>query len=120
MRAACKIVASAPPNVSRMGDRLQAIGFLERLPGPDNRREIALRLTTAGKRHPQRIRQQRESMLHQATNSMPSTERRALRTRRASDTAHRHRRGTRQTPCPLRSLNPLHWPTGQARRGSVK
>ncbi|WP_328863037.1 MarR family winged helix-turn-helix transcriptional regulator [Streptomyces sp. NBC_00306] len=78
MRAMCKIVASAPPNVSRMCDRLQAIGFLERLPCPDNRREITLRLTTAGKRHLQRLRQQRESMLHQAINSMPSTERRAL------------------------------------------
>ncbi|WP_443059993.1 MarR family winged helix-turn-helix transcriptional regulator [Streptomyces sp. NBC_00467] len=78
MRALCESVASSPPNVSRMCDRLQAIGFLERLPCPDSRREITLRLTTAGKRHLQHLRQLRESTLHHAINGMPSTERRAL------------------------------------------
>ncbi|MFD7205055.1 MarR family winged helix-turn-helix transcriptional regulator [Streptomyces sp. NPDC059893] len=78
MRTLCHQLASAPPTVTRMCDRLQAIGFLERMPSPDSGREIALRLTAAGKRHLQRIREQRDSMLHQAINNMPSTERRAL------------------------------------------
>lgn len=78
MRTLCHQLASAPPTVTRMCDRLQAIGFLERMPSPDSGREIALRLTAAGKRHLQRIREQRDSMLHEAINNMPSTERRAL------------------------------------------
>ncbi|WP_406256787.1 MarR family winged helix-turn-helix transcriptional regulator [Streptomyces chartreusis] len=78
MRTVCHQLSSAPPTVTRMCDRLQAIGFLERMPSPDSGREIALRLTTAGKRHLQRIRERRDSMLHQAISNMPSTERRAL------------------------------------------
>ena len=78
MRAVCKLLAASPPNVSRMCDRLQATGFLERLPCPDSGREITLRLTTAGKRHLERIREQRKSMLHRAIHNMPSVERRAL------------------------------------------
>ncbi|MGW1614660.1 MarR family winged helix-turn-helix transcriptional regulator [Streptomyces sp. NPDC002285] len=78
MRTVCHQLSSAPPTVTRMCDRLQAIGFLERMPSPDSGREIALRLTTAGKRHLQRIRERRDSMLHQAISNMPSTEGRAL------------------------------------------
>jgi len=80
MRTVCQRLASAPPTVTRMCDRLQAIGFLERLPSPDNGREIALRLTPTGKEHLQRIREQRDTMLHQAIDNMPPTERRALAT----------------------------------------
>ncbi|MEU8841543.1 MarR family transcriptional regulator [Streptomyces roseus] len=78
MRTVCQQLASAPPTVTRMCDRLQAIGFLERMASPDSGREVALRLTTAGKRHLQRIREQRDSMLHRAINNMPPSERRAL------------------------------------------
>ncbi|MER6639022.1 MarR family winged helix-turn-helix transcriptional regulator [Streptomyces microflavus] len=78
MRTVCERLASAAPTVTRMCDRLQAIGFLERLPSPDNGREITLRLTPTGKRHLQRIREQRDAMLHQAIDRMPLTERHAL------------------------------------------
>ncbi|MFF3176934.1 MarR family winged helix-turn-helix transcriptional regulator [Streptomyces sp. NPDC057900] len=78
MRTVCQRLASAPPTVTRMCDRLQAIGFLERLPSPDNGREIVLCLTAAGKEHLQRIREQRDSMLHQAINNMSTIDRRAL------------------------------------------
>ncbi len=78
MRAVCERLASAPPTVTRMCDRLQAIGFLERLPSPDNGREITLRLTPTGRRHLQRIREQRDTMLHRAIDNMPTTELRAL------------------------------------------
>lgn len=78
MRAVCQQLASAPPTVTRMCDRLQAIGFLERIPCPGNGREIALRLTPTGKEHLHRIREQRDTMLHQAIGNMPPAERRAL------------------------------------------
>ncbi|MEU2074780.1 MarR family transcriptional regulator [Streptomyces sp. NPDC013489] len=78
MRTVCHLLAAAPPTVTRMCDRLQAIGYLERMPSPDSGREIALRLTGAGKRHLQRIREQRDSVLHEAIDKMTSTERRAL------------------------------------------
>ncbi|MFJ6700591.1 MarR family winged helix-turn-helix transcriptional regulator [Streptomyces sp. NPDC091272] len=78
MRVVCQLMASSAPNVSRMCDRLQAVGFLERLPCPDSGREITLRLSPAGKRHLHRIREQREDMLHDAIDSMPAGERRAL------------------------------------------
>ncbi|MFJ3582829.1 MarR family winged helix-turn-helix transcriptional regulator [Streptomyces sp. NPDC090127] len=78
MRAVCHRLAASPPNVSRMCDRLQALGFLERLPCPGNGREVTLRLSPAGKRHLQRIREKREAMLHHAIHTMPTGERRAL------------------------------------------
>ncbi|MFI5805953.1 MarR family winged helix-turn-helix transcriptional regulator [Streptomyces sp. NPDC051561] len=78
MRAVCQLLAASPPNVTRLCDRLQAAGFLERLPCPDSGREITLRLSPAGKRHLQRIREQRESMLHDAIDHLAVDERRAL------------------------------------------
>lgn len=78
MRTVCQRLASAAPTVTRMCDRLQAIGFLERLPSPDNGREITLQLTPTGKKHLQRIREQRDAMLHQAIDNMPAAERHAL------------------------------------------
>ncbi len=80
MRTVCQRLASAPPTVTRMCDRLQAIGFLERLPSPTNGREITLQLTHTGKKHLGRIREQRDAMLHQAINHMPPTQRHALAT----------------------------------------
>ncbi|MFI8232696.1 MarR family winged helix-turn-helix transcriptional regulator [Streptomyces sp. NPDC085900] len=78
MRAVCHLLASSPSNVSRMCDRFQATGFLERLPCPQSGREVTLRLSPTGTRHLQRVREQREAMLHQAINNMPAGERRAL------------------------------------------
>ncbi|MFH9137417.1 MarR family winged helix-turn-helix transcriptional regulator [Streptomyces sp. NPDC017524] len=78
MRTVCQRLASAPPTVTRMCDRLQAIGFLERLPCPDNGREIILRLTPTGREHLQRIREQRDAMLHRAIAGMSPGERGAL------------------------------------------
>lgn len=78
MRALCERLATAPPSVTRMCDRLQAIGFLERLPCPDSGREVTLRLTAAGQAHIRRIREEREDMLHLAITSMSHADRRAL------------------------------------------
>ncbi|GAA2779321.1 MarR family winged helix-turn-helix transcriptional regulator [Streptomyces showdoensis] len=78
MRTVCQLLASSPPNITRMCDRLQAVGFLERLPCPDSGREVVLRLTPAGKRHLQGIRERREATLHEAVHNMPLNERHAL------------------------------------------
>lgn len=40
MRTVCHLLAASPPSVSRMCDRLQAIGFIERMPCPDSGREV--------------------------------------------------------------------------------
>ncbi|MFC9058375.1 MarR family winged helix-turn-helix transcriptional regulator [Streptomyces sp. NPDC057074] len=80
MRTVCQLLASAPSTVTRMCDRLQAVGFLERLPCPGNGREVILRLTPAGTRHLLRIREQRDRVLHRAISNMPSAERHALAT----------------------------------------
>ncbi|MFG3318139.1 MarR family winged helix-turn-helix transcriptional regulator [Streptomyces sp. NPDC048171] len=80
MRTVCQLLASAPSTVTRMCDRLQAIGFLERLPCPGNGREVILQLTPAGSRHLLRIRERRDGVLHRAIGNMPATERRALAT----------------------------------------
>ncbi len=78
MRTLCHLLASSPPNVSCMCDRLQTLGFLERLPCPDNGREFALRLSAAGRSHLRRVREERENMLHEAIHGMAAPERRAL------------------------------------------
>ncbi|MCW8098353.1 MarR family winged helix-turn-helix transcriptional regulator [Streptomyces tauricus] len=78
MRVVCEQLAAAPPSVSRLCDRLQAIGFLERLPCPASGREVVLRLTAAGRAHLRRVREQRETMLRRAMDAMSDAERRAL------------------------------------------
>ncbi|MFH8462704.1 MarR family winged helix-turn-helix transcriptional regulator [Streptomyces sp. NPDC017991] len=78
MRVVCEQLAAAPPSVSRLCDRLQAIGFLERLPCPASGREVTLRLTAAGRTHLRRVREQRETMLRQAMDAMSDAERHAL------------------------------------------
>ncbi|MFC5902695.1 MarR family winged helix-turn-helix transcriptional regulator [Streptomyces zhihengii] len=78
MRKACTLLASSPSNVSRLCDRLQAMGFLERRPCPGSRREITLQLTDAGKTHLRGIREKRDTMLHRAIGNLSPTERRAL------------------------------------------
>lgn len=78
MRTLCRRLAAAQPSVSRLCDRLQALGFVERLPSPENRREVTLRLTGAGETHLRHIREQRRRMLHHAIDAMPKADRRAL------------------------------------------
>lgn len=78
MRVVCEQLAAAPPSVSRLCDRLQAIGFLERLPCPASGREVTLRLTAAGRTHLRHIREQRETVLRQAMDAMSDTERHSL------------------------------------------
>lgn len=78
MRTLCRRLGTTPPSVSRQCDRLQAMGFLERLPSPDSGREITLRLTGAGTTHLRHVREQRENVLRHAIDAMPPAEQRAL------------------------------------------
>jgi len=78
MRTLCKRLGTTPPAVSRQCDRLQAVGFLERLPSPDSGREVTLRLTPAGRTHLARVREQRENILHHAVDALSPADRRAL------------------------------------------
>lgn len=78
MRALNRLLGAAPPSVSRLVDRLQALGFVERRPCPDSRREITLSLTEAGRKHLARIRERRDQLLVQALAGMPSRQRTAL------------------------------------------
>jgi DNA-binding MarR family transcriptional regulator len=78
MRALTRLLGAAPPSVCRLVDRLQALGFVERRPCPDSRREVTLSLTREGREHLARIRARRDQLLLQAIDTMPSPQRTAL------------------------------------------
>ncbi|MFJ5637071.1 MarR family winged helix-turn-helix transcriptional regulator [Streptomyces goshikiensis] len=78
MRALTRLLAAAPPSVCRLVDRLQALGFIERLPCPDNGREVMLSVTGAGREHLARIRACRDEVLIEALTAMPFHKRAVL------------------------------------------
>ncbi|MER7981582.1 MarR family transcriptional regulator [Streptomyces sp. NPDC095817] len=78
MRDLTQLLGAAPPSVSRLIDRLQAMGFVERGACPGSRREVLLSITPAGHNQLARIRELRDQLLHQALADMPSHQRTAL------------------------------------------
>ncbi|MGP3977061.1 MarR family winged helix-turn-helix transcriptional regulator [Streptomyces sp. 8N114] len=78
LRTLGEALGSAPSSVSRLCDRLEAIGFVERSPSPTSRRELELRLTRRGRAYLRNLRQQREEALFEILATMPSREREAL------------------------------------------
>ncbi|MEU0162022.1 MarR family transcriptional regulator [Streptomyces sp. NPDC006261] len=54
---------AAPSSVSRLCDRLEAIGFVRRSASTASRREVELRLTAQGRAHVDRLRARREERL---------------------------------------------------------
>ncbi|MFD5975402.1 MarR family winged helix-turn-helix transcriptional regulator [Streptomyces bacillaris] len=54
---------AAPSSVSRLCDRLEALGFVRRSSSPASRREVELRLTAQGRAHLDRLRARREERL---------------------------------------------------------
>ncbi|MFE9589371.1 MarR family winged helix-turn-helix transcriptional regulator [Streptomyces microflavus] len=56
-------LAAAPSSVSRLCDRLEALGFARRSSSPSSRREVELHLTTQGRAHLDRLRARREERL---------------------------------------------------------
>ncbi|MBO8186340.1 MarR family winged helix-turn-helix transcriptional regulator [Streptomyces spirodelae] len=78
LRTLGEALGSAPSSVSRLCDRLEAIGFVERSPSPTSRRELELRLTRRGRAYLRDMREQREEVLLEILTAMPSREREAL------------------------------------------
>ncbi|MEU7577199.1 MarR family transcriptional regulator [Streptomyces sp. NPDC041068] len=71
-------LGSAPSSVSRMCDRLHALGFIERSLSPASRRELELRLSSRGEKYLGDLRARRESALLEAMSTMRPAERAAL------------------------------------------
>ncbi|MFE2880598.1 MarR family winged helix-turn-helix transcriptional regulator [Streptomyces roseus] len=78
LRELGRLLEAAPPSVTRLCDRLQAVGFLERHPGSDDRREVLLRLTPAGRAYLARLRASRQEALARAMAAMSPASRTAL------------------------------------------
>ncbi|MDJ0382768.1 MarR family winged helix-turn-helix transcriptional regulator [Streptomyces sp. G-G2] len=72
------LLGAAPSSVTRLCDRLQAVGFLERNPSPADRRELQLRLTAQGRTYLVDLRARRKEALTEAIAAMPPASRAAL------------------------------------------
>ncbi|MGW5865196.1 MarR family winged helix-turn-helix transcriptional regulator [Streptomyces sp. NPDC055239] len=78
LRMLAEALGSAPPSVSRLCDRLQATGLIERTPSPVSRRELELRLSSLGRAYLTDLRKRREGILMATIDAMPPKARRAL------------------------------------------
>ncbi|MGW7535985.1 MarR family transcriptional regulator [Amycolatopsis sp. NPDC054798] len=78
LRTLADLLGSTPPLTSRLCDRLEAVGFLERLPNAQNRRELILRLSDAGRAYLQDLRARRRETLHTVLAGLTADEREAL------------------------------------------
>ncbi|MFP8887307.1 MarR family winged helix-turn-helix transcriptional regulator [Streptomyces mangrovi] len=78
LRTLSETLGSAPSSVSRLCDRLQAVGFVERAPSPASRRELELRLTGRGRTYLRDLRDLREEALATAMAAMSPSARKAL------------------------------------------
>ncbi|MFE2379124.1 MarR family winged helix-turn-helix transcriptional regulator [Streptomyces sp. NPDC059398] len=77
-RSLGEVLGAAPSSVSRLCDRLQALGFVERSPSPVSRRELELRLTPQGRTYLRDLRARREEALLASIAAMPPAAQRAL------------------------------------------
>ncbi|MCS0603023.1 MarR family transcriptional regulator [Streptomyces sp. LP11] len=78
MRTLAESLASTPPATSRLFDRLQAIGFVDRESSPEDRREVRLRLSVRGRAFLADLRARREAELRAVLDLMPAAKRAAL------------------------------------------
>lgn len=78
LRILGEAVGAAPPSVSRLCDRLEALGFIERMTSPSNRRELQLWLTSTGRSYLDDLRSRREAALLRTIGGMTPTARTAL------------------------------------------
>ncbi|MGP3976178.1 MarR family winged helix-turn-helix transcriptional regulator [Streptomyces sp. 8N114] len=78
LRTLGEMLGSAPSSVSRLCDRLQALGFLERLPSQVSRRELELHLTHQGRKYLSDLRLRREEALTATLAEMPPRARSVL------------------------------------------
>ncbi|GGU47911.1 MarR family winged helix-turn-helix transcriptional regulator [Streptomyces lavendofoliae] len=78
LRTLGDVLGSAPSSVSRMCDRLDALGYIERSPGSASRREVELRLSARGRSHLDDLRARREAALLDVVDAMAPAVRAAL------------------------------------------
>lgn len=78
LRTLADTLGSSPPSASRLCDRLQALGFVEREPGATGRRELSLRLSRRGQSFLVDLRARREQALRSVLERMPTAKRTAL------------------------------------------
>ncbi|MFJ3666792.1 MarR family winged helix-turn-helix transcriptional regulator [Streptomyces sp. NPDC090106] len=78
LRTLADHLASTPPSTSRLCDRLQAAGFVERVVSPANRREVRLHLSSRGRAFLVDLRARREQALRAVLDQMPAAKRTAL------------------------------------------
>lgn len=78
LRALGEVLGAAPSSVSRLCDRLEAVGFVERHPSAVSRRELELRLTGEGRTYLVDLRAQRERVLSTTIEAMTPQARVAL------------------------------------------
>jgi DNA-binding MarR family transcriptional regulator len=72
------VLGATASSVSRLCDRLEAMGLVERSPSPVSRRELELHLTRRAETYLEELRARRESALREVLDRMPATERRSL------------------------------------------
>ncbi|MFB9465061.1 MarR family winged helix-turn-helix transcriptional regulator [Streptomyces cinereospinus] len=78
LRTLADALGSTPPSTSRLCDRLQAAGFVEREVSPADRREVRLCLSGRGRAFLSDLRARRERALRSVLEQMPAAERLAL------------------------------------------
>ena len=78
LRTLAEALGSTPPLVSRLCDRLEAVGFLERLPSARSRRELTLRLSDRGRGYLRDLRARRRDSLQEILARMSPNGRAAL------------------------------------------
>ncbi|PVD07446.1 MarR family transcriptional regulator [Streptomyces sp. WAC04189] len=78
LRTLADSLASTPPSTSRLCDRLQATGFVERVVSPSDRREVRLRLSDRGRTFLEDLRRRRQRELEAVLDVMPAAKRAAL------------------------------------------
>lgn len=78
LRTVTDRLGSTPPSVSRLCDRLEAVGFVNRTSSPNSRRELRVWLTESGRSFLQDLRARRERELHAVVARMPPRKRAML------------------------------------------
>ncbi|WP_327320557.1 MarR family winged helix-turn-helix transcriptional regulator [Streptomyces sp. NBC_01235] len=80
LRTLADSLGSTPPSTSRLCDRLQAVGFVERRIAAESRREVELFLSRRGSAFLADLRSRREAELEGVLEQMPAAHRSALLT----------------------------------------
>jgi DNA-binding MarR family transcriptional regulator len=80
LRTLAEALGSTPPSTSRLCDRLQAVGFVERRTAAGSRRELELFLSRRGRGFLTDLRSRREAALEGVLEQMPAVQRSALLT----------------------------------------